>query len=116
MHAQSIAGTDAELKAVKDHLKTSEDDRTAYKDYVQNRFKNMEDVVTQEFKETKTIVYEDRDKIKNLDEKIGLIGAQLSELLHVFNQKAGPSVYEMGTPTNDPARGSRDLPPASHPG
>ena len=31
------------LEEVKGHIKASEDDRTAHKDYVQNRFKNMEE-------------------------------------------------------------------------
>ena len=125
LHDQAIAAQEKEMSEVKKFVKVSEDDRVGYKAYTENRFKNMEEVVTKELERVVTLIpASGTDKVskdvfensfRDLDQKIGLIGAQLSEVLSAFNQRGGPPqggppVYEMGTPQNA-ARGSRDPPP-----
>ena len=113
--AQGIATTDAEVKVLRDDCRKAEEDRSNYKTYVQNRFTNMEQVITKELSDVKTLMDHVgiEEKFKDMWEKIGLIAAQLSELLRVFNHRGGPTIYEMGTPAeaSDAARGSRDPAP-----
>ena len=115
LHAQSISTTDKEVKSMMTDCRRGEDDKAKYKVYVENRFTNMEQVIAKQFDEVRTLISQEPDqKLKDMEEKIGIMGAQLSELLRVFNHRGGPTIYEMGTPVpeaRDAARGSNEQAP-----